>query len=433
MGNISVALCIPTYQRNEMVEEFLKESAIYYLDAGIDIYFYGKKDDQATKNTVRKYQEQNRIHFIERPDDSVVLTDLKIFQGYKLEKEYDFIWLCNDAIQLKKDAITIVMANLSVNYDIVEINGTGHGAGTRIFRNCNEYMQQCAWHTTLLGAVLLNVHTMLKGISWDNYDQLFDVEKGSYAHVAFYFNRILELKRFCALHLAMDPKIVRGSKYKKAPGWIHNCFKILFEDWLSAIEGLPDYYTGKDDAMRKIEYFDLLTGKALCYRRIDGDYTLKEYMKYRCDFAKLMTVPNYKLLALALTPRGIVKKILELRMKKSKELNRLQKFYKSFSQIIIFGIGDSAFRYTKYFEQQKMEFLGFCAQRPHGRKEYMGHPIFGIDDLAQMESIGVIVALGEDGARVAIPDITKKLSTDSVYFSADLEVVIFYELGYNVG
>lgn len=428
MGNISVALCIPTYERSEWIADFLENYAPHYIEAGIDIYYYDGSESTKTEEVVCSYAESGHIYYIKRPSTWYVPM---IFQGYGLCKEYDFIWLCNDAVQLKKDAIDILAANLSTYYDMIEVNGTGYGAGTRVFRNCNEYMQKCAWHVTLYGAVLLNTHTMLDRIDWRKYEDIFTIKCNSYRVVTFYFNRILELKRFCALHLAMDPQIVRHSKYKRAPWWIHQCFKILFEDWVSTIEKLPDCYTGKDDAMRKIEYFGLLTGKALCYRRIDGDYTLKKYIKYRRDFAKLMTIPNYKLLALALTPRGIVKKILELRMKKSKELNRLQKFYKSFSQIIIFGIGDSAFRYAKYFEQQKMEFLGFCAQRPHGRKEYMGHPIFSIDDLAQMESIGVIVALGEDGARVAIPDITKKLSTDSVYFSADLEIVILYELGYN--
>lgn len=41
----SIALCIPTYQRHECVNEFLCEYAGYYQKYGIDIYYYDSSPD----------------------------------------------------------------------------------------------------------------------------------------------------------------------------------------------------------------------------------------------------------------------------------------------------------------------------------------------------------------------------------------------------
>ena len=430
MNKVSVALCIPTYERSEWIADFLENYAPHYIEAGIDIYYYDGSESTKTEEVVCNYPQKEHIYYIKRTPE---WKSPMIFQKYGLKKDYDFIWLCNDAIQLKRDAIDILMANLSIDYDIVEVNGTGYGPGTKIFRNCNEYMQQCAWHTTLYGALLLNTHTMLDKVNWNNYKELFTSKWRPYRHVAFYFSRILELDQFCALHLAMDPQIVRGSKYKKTPGWIHQSLQVQLEGWVSTIEELPDYYSGKDKVIKQIGNFGLMTGRALCYLRMDRDYSLKEYIRYKNDWKKITEIPSYRLFILALTPRKLVKKLLECKIRKSQELKKLHKFYNSFHKIIIFGIGESAFRYAQYFEQQEIVFEGFCAQRSHGKKEYLGYPIFNIDDVAQMESAGMIVALGEAGAEVAVPDISRKMSADSIYFSADLEPVILYELGYGRG
>ena len=430
MGNVSVALCIPTCERSEWISDFLENYALHYIEAGIDIYYYDGSESTKTEEVVCNYPQKEHIYYIKRPPEWLPLM---IFQKHGLKKEYDFIWLCNDAIQLKKDAIDILMTNLSVAYDIVEVNGTGYGPGTKIFRNCNEYMQQCAWHTTLYGSILLNTHTMLDKVNWNKYKELFTLEWRPYRHVTFYFSRILELKQFCALHLAMDPQIVRGSRYKKTPGWIHQSLQVHFEHWVTTVEELPDYYSGKDKAIKQIGNFGLMTGRALCYLRMDRDYSLKEYIRYKNDWGKITEIPSHRLFILALTPGKVVKKLLECKIRKSRELKKLHKFYSFFHKIVIFGIGESAFRYAQYFEQQGMVFEGFCAQRSHGKKEYLGYPIFNIDDVAQMESAGMIVALGEAGAEVAVPDISRKMSADSIYFSADLEPVILYELGYGRG
>ena len=44
----NIALCIPTYKRPRVVEDFINTCASYYLYAGIDIYYYDSSPDSET-------------------------------------------------------------------------------------------------------------------------------------------------------------------------------------------------------------------------------------------------------------------------------------------------------------------------------------------------------------------------------------------------
>ena len=43
-----IALCIPTYENSKVVEDFLINCAPYYMECGIDIYFYDSSREDAT-------------------------------------------------------------------------------------------------------------------------------------------------------------------------------------------------------------------------------------------------------------------------------------------------------------------------------------------------------------------------------------------------
>lgn len=58
----SIALCIPTYQRHECVNEFLCEYAGYYQKYGIDIYYYDSSPDDLTFSIVMNSVKQIRIY-----------------------------------------------------------------------------------------------------------------------------------------------------------------------------------------------------------------------------------------------------------------------------------------------------------------------------------------------------------------------------------
>lgn len=57
MGYLSgLAFCIPTYNRNAIVEEFLEQFASIFYQLGIDIFFYDSSESNATELVVKKWK-----------------------------------------------------------------------------------------------------------------------------------------------------------------------------------------------------------------------------------------------------------------------------------------------------------------------------------------------------------------------------------------
>ena len=163
IANVNVALCIPTYERYDIVEDFLVNCSAYYIEAGIDIYYYDSSVSDKTKDIVCNWPDQEHIHYIRMSSELHGNTKAyKIFQGYGLEKAYDFIWLSSDSYQCSKQAIEQLVPNLSLDYDIIEVSREDlANVGNRVFTDPNEYMQLCAPNLRAFGAAMLNTHTML--------------------------------------------------------------------------------------------------------------------------------------------------------------------------------------------------------------------------------------------------------------------------------
>ena len=98
----------------------------------------------------------------------------------------------------------------------------------REYEDADLYLRDCAWKLTLFGAAMLNVHTILNGVEWNIYEEKFFEENLiNFSHVSFYFNRIVEMKQFRALHIPIESKEFKSSMYKKYPGWHNDTFLYL--------------------------------------------------------------------------------------------------------------------------------------------------------------------------------------------------------------
>ena len=74
MGNVSVALCIPTCERSEWISDFLENYALHYIEAGIDIYYYDGSESTKTEEVVCNYPQKEHIYYIKRSPEWRVLT-----------------------------------------------------------------------------------------------------------------------------------------------------------------------------------------------------------------------------------------------------------------------------------------------------------------------------------------------------------------------
>lgn len=430
MEKARVAFCVATYERSKLVEDFLVKCSAHYIEEGIDIYYYDSSVSDRTRDVVCGWPDQEHVHYVRMPSDMHPGAKVyKIFQGYGLKKEYDFIWLSNDACQCSRAAIEQLVSNLSPEYDIIEvINDTdAHHIGTRTFTDRNEYMGKCAWHLTLYGAALLNVHTLLEGVDWAYYEQKFLVSPLIYfSHVSFYFYRLLELDRFCARYLCMPPQSITMSSLKRTIGWARNLFYVVCEGWVQTIEGLPDYYTGKERAMSGADGFSFMRTITQFYRyKQRGIYSMRVYLKYRSVWHKVTSIPRRELFLAALVPGPAVKAFYGLRKRNGQR--KLQRFCAAHERIVIYGTGVLGKLYARYFGRQGIPFEGFCVSRRKPKHTALGYPVYELAELenAAAGSVGFVLAMNRDHVGEVLSAVKKTAADWDIFcdfkFSEDID------------
>lgn len=429
MGTVSLALCIPTYERADMVEDFLVRCSAYYIEAGIDIYYYDSSVSNGTEELLQKWADGEHIHYVRMPSElHPNAKAYKIFQGYGLKKEYDFIWLSNDSLQCSRLAIEQLMPSLNLEYDIIEIIDAGNDynrVGTRIFTDGNEYMQKCAWYLALFGAAILNVHTMLDGVDWGSYEERFLIRPVIYfSHINFYFHRLLELEQFRAFCLCVPRRSVTNSRLKKTIGWARTVFYVVCEGWLQTINGLPDCYTNKEAVIS--EGLDRTFGPGaarLCRYKQRDIYSMKIFLKYRAVWDKVTSIPRWKLFLVALTPGAAIKAFYDLREMTAQK--RLQKFCAAHERVLIFGTGSIGELYAQCFKRLDIPFEAYCVSRRKPKHAELDRPVYELAELEHAaDGIGIVLAMDEFNVGKVLPAARKVFADRDIFcdlnFSADM-------------
>ena len=139
----TIALCIPTYERYDVLKDFFITCVQYYIESGIDIYIYDSSIGDDTRKLVfewrRKYKAINYVSV-----DSEMHSNMKVYKilsGYGLNSKYDFIWVSGDAIQFSKYAINNLMDKIDLKYDIIEMDGRDYNnIGTKEYTEYNDYL-----------------------------------------------------------------------------------------------------------------------------------------------------------------------------------------------------------------------------------------------------------------------------------------------------
>lgn len=380
----NIALCIPTYQRPECVYEFLHEYSEYYRRCGLDIYYYDSSPDDRTRSVVTEFCENTTgIYYVRMPSKMHSNAKVyKIFQQYGLEKEYDFIWVCNDAIRYSERALSEFVEKIDVSYDIVEpdYDDVEH-LGLKLYEDRDLYLRDCAWKLTLYGAAFVNVHTMLSGVDWNTYEKKFLKRKViNFSHVSLYFNRIAEMERFRALYIPVSEDEFESSEYKKYPGWRNETFFIFCESWVNTIERLPDCYRNKKEAILKHgKYTPFLKDERTFEEwKKEGIFNFATFCRYIRRWKKVCDVPVNRIFLVSIMPVAMFK------YKEAWRLSKAVTFLKKRPGLVLYGAGHMGQIVGTYCDYKNIHYDYFCVTHIDGdKKEYMGHPVKELSAVAE--------------------------------------------------
>lgn len=428
MKDIKIAVCIPTYNRSQIVDEFLVRCSADYLNFGIDIYIYDSSTDNETERVVKLWQERlGCLYYIRMPSClHANMKVFKIFQQQGLKVIYDFIWVCGDSLRFSKEALSLIVPRVTPDYDMIEVNGMDkEKLGIRVYDDLNDYFKDCAWHLTLFGAVLLNVKTMLTGVDWKGYELRFSSkELINFSHVSFYFNILASMKSFKALHLSLNSSLATTSGLKENSGWYGDTFYVICCGWVQTIKRLPSCYKDKREAMIKFGRYTVFNTMDLLKLREDGYFNKSIYKKYRGIWKEVGDIPVIKLYMIASMPKIMSRHMRAAwrYLKTFKGRMHLKKFLKQKRKIIIYGAGKKALRYGELFNEKNILYNGYCVTESGDNvSELMGHPVYRLADIEEsLNNVGIVLALNPVNAVEVIEILRSKGLKENVFYDDDL-------------
>lgn len=435
MAGIKVALCIPTYNRSEIVKEFIENCADYYIQAGIDVFYLDSSTDDKTEEYIQSRLDD--VHLFYRRIPSETRMDekaLMIFQEYGLKKEYDFIWLCGDGIQYPPKGVEAILSSLNVNTDLAVIDYTNRDISFHAeeIHTAQMFFSKCALPMILYGSTLLNARTMLKNVNWNAYaEKCLKRQYDTFAHVMFYWNRMLELPIFNGLCLTIGEKEMRMSPSPKKQGttYYHKLFSVWFEKWPAVIDSLPSVYENKE-ALLSQGPGTLFSQRSNMWRmRQDGVLTWKQVIQHRRTWKMISPIPCFDAFCISVVPSKVVKLCYEYRLHQAtKEINRLKQ--KS-SHFYILGVGKIGNQVGQFLNNCDINYDAFCTMEEVSKEnKLLGHDILLYNNIYSKPNVRFLLAMGPRDAKKTIEILNCKKYCGEIYYNPTFIRDVAFALGY---
>ncbi len=403
MEKIKLAVCIPTYNRPEVINEFFETVAFQYIEHGYDIFVYDSSEGIQTEDVVKKWKCQYSGLFYVRVD-SKVHSNMKvynIFREFGNSLEYDYIWVCSDSIRWDQCVLDSVNHYASQGYDMIVPNYRDvENIGDKEYSDRNSFFEDCAWHVTLYGAAILKASTMLTNVDWNFLIEKYGVPDCiNFSHVAFYFEKICTMNKWKAIHLSFSEKVLTPSVLKKCSGWRDAAFYVCCCCWPTVINKLPDCYENKEKViMQNGVNSETLLYPNLRKLRIDNILDLKICHLYRDKWHCVTTVPLFVIWILAILPPQIVVYLDKSYIKEIFLKKKIRRFCRKFDKIYIFGAGLKAKRYTKYLDAMRISFEAYLVSNPLDNVETLNdHKVMPFnEELLDSNGTGILLALNKE-------------------------------------
>lgn len=303
-----IVICMPTYNRPELVEDTLKYELSALKEFGIDIYVYDSSNNDLTENIVNIYINKgyDNLYYV-KLDCNITLKDkvFSIYNFYGFKREYKYLWLKNDVFGIRDTILNKISEYYNEKYNLILINNRDNEKiGIKKYNNINEFFDDCAWRSTLFGSVILRCD-LIKEVSLKELEKKYgDIE---FYHVGLYFESISHIKDFNAIHIGTEDGIIY-SNLKKGSYWEKKLFQVWCYCWQESIYKLPNIYINKALTIKKLGVLsELFSRTGIINARIKGIYNFKIYKKYINRILKISNLKKSELLLISLTPKVIFK------------------------------------------------------------------------------------------------------------------------------
>lgn len=423
VGDTKVAVCIPTYNRPEVIREFIEKHIRRYMQHHFDIFIYDSSEDNQTEMIVKTAMVHYPSLYYIRIESSIHsnIKVYNIFKEFGHELKFDFLWVCGDAVSWSERVLDAVCDCACRGYDVIIPNHHDvEKLGTKEYTDKSIFFLDCAWQMTYYGTTVLKVSSMLTDVDWDMLMKKYAIpECINHSHVAFYFEKINVMEEFRAIHLSFKENDIIVSPLKKASGWQNDTFYVWCHCWPSMINKLPEAYSYKDK--KKVIKKNGFNSNILAYPNLkilrrDNILNKEIYCKYKKEWHNLTSVPRIRIWFLTLVPPHLV--FVNKAYVKEKWLKKkIDTFCKHFNKIYIYGAGKKAIRYTKYLKEMNIRFEGYLVSDERKNLEMLNdHRVYQFsNEILQEDHTGILLALNRENAKEVLKSNLNKVNRKVIF------------------
>lgn len=414
-----IAICIPTYNRAKMLKETcLQIQSIARKDI-FDIYIYDSSEGKDSKEELKEILHNENFFYkklSETTHSSRKLYD--IFQNEKMQNQYEYLWILPDYLFFSEHIINTIIKKLKENWDMLMLDiFDPEKKGDKQYFDPNRIFSEYAWSMTQFGSMILNCLTVLKTANWGYLeDKYLNEESCNFSHVALYFERMLQIPDLQFFHLSVEREEIFVSKYRKSQSeYFNDYLKIWGYRWYETIHKLPENYTNKDEAIKKIcIYTGNLGNENVAELILRGILNRKSFKDYKDRWHVISTVPSYKVWIIMRMPRFFVDLVAEHgSVKRGIEkiilMNCIRKFSGRYKKIYLYGAGTIAERTADFLDKNGILFEAFVVTAlKENKKTLKGHDVIEISQINASSDCGIILALNKANRKQVIPVLRRK-------------------------
>jgi len=313
-----LAICIPTHNRREVLEECLASILPQADVLGVGVCVSDNGSSDGTWPALEALKRQYPWMQIMRHTRDIGYRDN--LTGVVLSSHAQYVWPIGDKLVLLPGALEFVVAELVRQHpDAVVVNGWIHlvvsngesvSNGETIYSTPQSCLTELGWWTTLTGATVLPRQAFVDALHVQHLSREF-------SHVVALFSYLASLRAprvlFSGRVLIQLGKSARENHIEVATSWAGHRLETSGRNWYDAVMSLPALYSTKDK-LQAVRSHSLLMGN-FCFvnllrLRAEGQLSLQRLKADQVPLRAAISAPWWSAVIISVVPRWMLRSLL---------------------------------------------------------------------------------------------------------------------------
>lgn len=228
-----LAICLPTYERQDLLARCLEELVTVVRPYGIPIYVSDNCSTDGTADVVKRFAQSYSLLHYSRPEENLPVDDH--FRRVLSLPNTEYRWLFGDHYRIASTSgLERLLSQLDGRPDFAVLNGEHRikGISSQSYIDQNRLLGELGWHMTMMSALVYSARALAQ-LNFDRYKNtnllqtltIFEYLDGKPFEVAW-----------------VSDEIVGGFYVNPVNGWHDQALEIFARRWFTGIMSLPPGY-----------------------------------------------------------------------------------------------------------------------------------------------------------------------------------------------